>query len=824
MAISLKKLYLLDEYWVKTDVGDSGGEHWEPKSGHKLYHTSDIDVTVKGAGDSSTRKKSTTMFYDFYAMELLHAMLGTTKEMPTGAKIRATLPTAAKTGMNPAMIGVNWDAVTFPLSGIVLPEKLRLQIDQMYEEVTLELSHKLQEHLRRSLIQELRHLIGHSTNWGEFRNAIVSTYNKNKGSLSVDDFNNLVKRYLPNMVKYTGAVKRLLLFCRYYSKMSALDPGDMVNPQKDVEKDDPSTYYDVEKDPKAIDISKKKEKGQSDLEKSVEDEPEEPEEPEPTSVEEPPESGPESWRSAQYKLKEDYASGKISPSTIRKINIALHKAGVTWEDIVLAYKNIDWNGGYGGEKWGEGVVAYLKLVEASKTQDIEKISSMIDHIYDLSHNNGPLLNKGGMFVGASDLDRRSKVTHIARFLPDVSPSVKQMLLRFMHYLPDTNVEVEKNIDSFLKAPTIPFTPEQQNKLKSYHIGLASNKFGSSPEFNNSYVVNASFTNKQENYVDRYFLIKAHANGKFSIEDNIKADSKVFDTFEQLDIYIRDVLSKDMEPSDIPNISSPTPQYSSAKSLEVGNYIQTHTKAKVDSEKAKLLLEYCKMGWRSKGQYYKAYFPGTKRVMFYAFTDGSYLLTTNGMEFYKITSSWEEIFEETKNATKDAIPYPDIAGAQAHISGTGVQQPTSPQSTTPPAVNPGPVSTATPALYTPTGNDFPLHSTSPAAYVMHSGISAPPKNTIRLTQLDEDKITKIGFLPKMFNGELIYVHKGWGDTVKFYPNNVAKLSFSQGVKVNVPVVSFPIPKMLIWLPQKYNASQTVYQEQKIIHQLNLQKKE
>lgn len=814
MAISLKQLYLLPEYWTTTDfthpeTGEKDtAQHWEPQSGYKLYRSPDIDVTKRAASDAKTREKSTQMFYDFYAMELLHALIGSTKGMTAGTKMKATLPLAAKTGVNPALIGIDWDNVEFPLGNAVLPEKLRSQVDTMYEEVTISLSNKLQEHLRRSLVQELRHLINHSSQWQRFRNEIVSHYNKNN-TLTKEDFAKLVAKYLPDMTKHLDAVKRLLVFSRHYSSMGGSDPGTIITKDDPKpEKDDPSKYYDIEKDPSAVDISKKKE-----------DEPEE--EPEDEIPDYPgwePEAGttdfdPEDPFSKKIKkqwkdkLKEDYASGKISPSTIRKINVAINKAGLKWEDIVLAYNNIDWNGGYGGEKWGEGVVSYLKLVQASKNQEIDKMAAIIDHIYDLSHNNGPLLNKGGMYVAAEDLDRRSKVTHIARFLPNVSPVVRTLVLNVMRYLPGTNIEVEKNIDTFLNSPTVPFSEEQKKILGQHNL---------TPYMGDVFVGKAPFTNKQGNYVDRKFLVKAHTNGKFTIGDSMKADSKVFDTFEQLDQYLKDVISKEIEPSyGGSSVSSPPPAATLAG--EIDNYIKSHTRVKLPSDKAQLLFDHCKMGWREKGQYYKAYFNGSKRAMFYAFSDGSYLAITNEYNSFNPTTNWNAILEFTKALTENALPYPEPEKAKAHIAagtsmapittlGTPPSPPSpqlTPQPTSPPAA---PQTSVTPTAYPSVANQLPPNSTSSAAYSVHSGITSAPTKTIRLTKPDEDAIVNIGFSPKLINGLVWYIHKGTGDTVKFYPNNTAKLLFTStgGGKTTIPVITFAIPKMLQWLQQKYTS--------------------
>lgn len=801
MAISLKKLYLLDEYWTTTDfthpeTGEKDtAQHWETPSGYKNYSAPNVNVTSKSEVDSENRAKSTQIFYDFYAMELLHALLGSSKEMSTGSKIKATLPTAARTGVNPALLGIDWDNVTFPLSNVVLPEKLRSQIDTMYEEVTLTLSHKLQEHLRRSLVQELRHLINHSSHWSSFRNYVVSHYNKNK-SLSKEDFKKLVDTHLPNMRNHLDAVKRLLLFSRYYSKMGSNDPGDIVtqdDPKPSKEKDDPSKYYDIEKDPKAIDISKEKpEDSDKDTETPEKEIPDYQgwEQDADTQLDPSDPFDKKNKKQWKDKLKEDYASGRLSPSTIREINKAILKSGLTWPDIVLAYKNIDWSSGFGGEKWGEGVIAYLDLVKATKSNDLDKIASSIDHIYDLSHNNGPLLNKGGMFVRGEDLDRRSKVTHIARFLPDVSPAVNKLILRFLHYLPGTDPEVEKNIDAFINSPLGNFTPEQEAKLISYNLVKTGVSF----------LAKVPFTNKQGKNISRKLFINPHKNGKFSINDSIKADSRVFNTFEELENHIKNVVSKELESpkasSYSPYDNSNPPPPAQPFAVDIDNYIKSHVRIKLPPDKAQILLDTCKMGWREKGQYYKAYFQTAKRAMFYAFTDGTYLVITNEYKHFNPSKVWDYVLGYAVELTKDAIPYPEPEKAKAHIYGN-----ISNISQTTPTLH-EPKTSLTPDLYKDVSK-LPPPASSKTIYTLHSGLAYPPTTSIRLDNEDDAKLMNIGFYPKMESVGVIYIHKGTKDIVKFFPNNTSRLIFSTSIgKKSIPTITFDITKMLAWLPMKY----------------------
>jgi hypothetical protein len=764
------------------------------------YLAPDLDVTKSGRVDAKTRATATRLFYDFYAMEFLHRYLGKNPyfdELPSSDKAKRS-----KTmGLDPYSVPwADWSNVVSPQSGIVLPEKLRHVIDDVYEQVTIAISKKLLQHLRLTLVQELRHIIGSAYGWREFRSALVSTYNAKK-TISEEEFNKLVASYMPEMVDHKDTVKRLLLFSKYYSKLGTMDnqdPADIVvkktnkssskktddkpespisSPQGDINEPNPSVPLVGDEEPDTTDYSQE-----------IPDYPDYEYPSGEFDIEDPFDK--------KKKLHEDsYASGRISPSTVRKVNNAINKARLTWEDIVLAYNNIPWSGGYGGPKWGAGVVAFLKLVPEAKVHNIEKMAAMVDHIFDLEHNNGALLNKGGMYIDSKDLDRRAKVTHIARYLPNVSPMIARIIERFMKYL-SNNPEYEINMAKFIAAPSKDFTSEQKKELVDRKFQLQ----------NGNFVAYAPFENKKGDSVSRFYTFKQTEDGKFVLYDTIESDARVFDTFEDALKYV-DTIKGGFENYLSGSIGQPyVPPQKSAKDL----YLDTHTKIKLDADKEKTLFYICKMGWRSKSnsKYYKAYFSDGRRVMLYAFSDGSFMVADN-KGLYELCSNWNYALAKCKKETAGASEYPEPADGLAWIgkSDNGVQLNPHQPLTVPSAHHIVPKSkskhTPIPNLYVHT----PLPPVAPgkAVYTAHSGIDKLPSKSIRLTQYDESLLSGFGFKPKMVGQDVWYIHGGCNDSAKFYPNNTAKVLFSStgtGIK---PSLNNTIQKIIDWIAANYTPS-------------------
>jgi hypothetical protein len=124
-----------------------------------------------------------------------------------------------------------------------------------------------------------------------------------------------------------------------------------------------------------------------------------------------------------------------------------------------SYKNVDlklvkeafnsniWYMKYGGKRWAQALEALFDLKESLKKLDYEKIALSVDHILDLQHNTGFLLNKtefkalesrsklypnpvqikGKMRVRINHLDNRFYLRTIEDYKPFVSSGMKKLI-------------------------------------------------------------------------------------------------------------------------------------------------------------------------------------------------------------------------------------------------------------------------------------------------------------------------------------------------------------------------------------------------------------
>jgi len=666
---------ILDEAWVTSGPG----EYWKSERPVTIYHAPHVNVLKKGREDAPTREKATQMFYDFYAMELMHRLLGSPRPDPDigkvepgkltpqqANKLKSAVGSAGMMGTNPmgAMFVSNWgDVENTPLGIGIVPDKLRQIIDNVYEEVTIQLTRKMMAHLRLTLVQEFRYLVSHAKDWQSFRQRLVAIYNKNNGQITKPEFDAAVAEKIPAMKGHEDAVRRLLKFCKYYSPMSP-DPGDAI--PKDVVP--PEVGKPVEPEPEP--------------EPEVEPEPEKPktpEEPDDTDYDMPPVDIPpgadwgdepykysdelekekiKQWLKQKKKLHESihdpsYAAGRISPHTILLVKQAITKSGLTWDDILLAYTNLNWGGAYGGPKWGAGVEAFIKLMPQAKEQNVEDMAGIVDHIYDLEHNTGELLNKGGMYVAPHDLDRRAKITSLSRYLPNVSPVIQRLIMRVLGYV-SKHPELEKDIRKVTQSPTQPFTPEQQTQL-------SANKFEQSSA-GEEWTTQAPYENKKEKIVQNQYTVKFHTNGMFTVEDTMDTDTQVFDNWDDFAVWMGRMSGSFIKPQSGSSHYQPT-KTMSEKEL----FLSGKTKIKLDGDKETKLLEECKMAWRPSNHYYKAYLPGNDRFQFFAFSDGTYmgcLKSTKaiGGKF----DNWNDAFTYCKAQTANALPNEEYDEGKAWI--------------------------------------------------------------------------------------------------------------------------------------------------------------
>lgn len=895
------------------------------------YHAPIFDKNyydgAHGTQHAVGRKAGKRMFHDFYAMEFLWSFLGS-----------GQIPKAERE----KLIGLDLDD---PKRDIItnkahrfLPAQAVKTIDSVYEQVTNAVAKNLLAYIRLAVIQEFQYLTSQSDGWKDFRYALMKEYNKN-GKISKTRFNELVKDNIPNMAPYPETIKRLLKFSKYYSSMgSSLDPYNATRtldrdpksseeptsePEQPTPPEEPDTT-DYNVPPTSREFGKYGGK----------DQPTSPYEPETPwsgmsafndagdlpsipSDDDDDDENPSQSLTEQLLTEED-----INTDKIRDVYAAINKSGVTLDDIEKAYNNIPWGGLYGGNRWGAGVIALLKLVNAKKKLSTEDMNHIIDHIYDLQHNTGSLLNKGPMYVSETDLNRRYKISDVMRFVPFVSPLVRDLILRYQRYLrvDPAQAEREANMVNILNAPKVPLNPEEKQQL----VGLGFQAIG-----DNSWRVAIRFKNKQDNEVaGMYYQISKNETGSaeksaplYVVQDNLLADVKAFDTFEEAKKYL-ETHKKDMISGGF--VGTPASSHGMSPSPVVSakqTYLDSHKRIKLPPDKEQRLLDI-NLGWRSKPSslYYKAYFTSGNRFNFYAFSDGTFLLGHQNSYDFKTFTDFESAYAYAKEQTKDAQEYPEKAKNQAEINAAlgkpslaAVPAPASTQGTTPtlksaleftlsseqiqalqgiiqnlthgpnesyvllysnkglPVVykkkfhvekplfgigqtlssgfikpykivkydgntsapgltwtfdtwanaisfietnidilvgsTKGSVqgTTITPSTYvSPSGKQLPPHATSKVAYKVHSGLSTLPKSTIRLTKEDEDKLISIGFEPRVVGNDVWYIHKASGDSVKFFPNNIAKLLFtSQGTKV--PAINKDIDAMLAFLPTKYTSS-------------------
>jgi hypothetical protein len=899
------------------------------------YHPPFINVIKKGKEDSATRKKATQMFYDFYAMELMHRVLGSPRPDPDinnpkyagnltptqAAKLKAAVQQGGDNAVG-AMFVPDWgDVEDLPKGVSMVPRQLRNIIDNVYEEVVIALTEKMMAHLRLTLIQEFRYIVTHAHDWQHFRQALISLYNKN-GKVTKEEFDKLIAQKIPGFKGHEDSVKRLLKFSKYYASMSP-DPADKLPPDVEAPKVGAAPEPEEPEEPE------------------IEPEPE----PEPTPAPMPGSEEPDDtdynapaieippgadWGDEPYKYSDEvekakliqwlksqkkkglsegihdpgYAAGRISPHTVLAVRQAINKSGLTWNDILLAYKNLNWGGAYGGPKWGEGVESFIKLMPQARNHNIEDMAGIVDHIYDLEHNTGELLNKGGMFVGSSDLDRRAKITSLARYLPEVSPLIKRLILRVLPYV-SKHPELEKNIEATTESPTVPFTPEEEKVLTASRF--VKNTTG------NEWTTQSPYENKKGQTVQNQYTAKHHTNNFYSVRDSINADIQVFETWPEFQEWLERNTNLFITPQvgmhtyQAPKVATPKDKY-----------LAEHVKTKIaDVQKETDLLEICKMAWRPSNNYYKAYLPGDDRLQFFAFTDGTFLLCKKSDKHnIFVYSDWNQAFQACKSMSANALPNQEYDEGKAWIG----KKLTDPAPSVPSPVQSPSVGTVPQAEYTlspievntlqilaqqkggvttqanvmpegffafqvpkggmtfnvclvgkkaitPTGKKYkvihafdggqdewdfpnwnvcynfinyhfgaltqvtdasvkdtvgstasvtpqifqttpsaplPPNASSPAAYKAHVGIDKPPTHTLRLTAQDEQTMSNAGFEVKMVGSDPWYIHKQTQDTVKFYPNDKAKILF---IKTNNKiVVTKTIADALAWIKDKFTAGQ------------------
>ena len=149
---------------------------------------------------------------------------------------------------------------------------------------------------------------------------------------------------------------------------------------------------------------------------------------------------------AQIGTADDIEYDNIAYETLHddgiEIGIAAAKAvmrefSITSYDFVKLAYNVfadveKWDHGFGGAAWAEGCAGYLKLYEATS---LRNIIVYIDHIYDLEHNNGSLLDKNIEYdqlaiTTALDIKYNSGMNIVSRYMSSDGRKLLRASLKF----------------------------------------------------------------------------------------------------------------------------------------------------------------------------------------------------------------------------------------------------------------------------------------------------------------------------------------------------------------------------------------------------------
>lgn len=495
------------------------------------YYTSKVNV-----GYGTPNKEGVRMFYDFYAMEFLWSFLGS-----------GSIPKSERKKWRDLDPDDSGRDVVASKSYKFLPHAAVKTIDDVYEQVTRAVAKQLISYIRMAVVQEFRYLPSCATAWIAFRNAVMSEYNK-KNTISKSRFDELIRSHIPRMQKYPDTVKKLLKFSKYYSPMhvSGIDKDvyDVTRHSiKEPDIEEPISPEEPISTPEDADIDTTDYKSKPIKRKFGKYSPENP------SPYEKPWSGLTAFNSDENESEKeadddiDKLTEGLDPKKIRATNNAINNSGITLKDIEIAFNNINWAGAMGGKAWGAGAIALLKLMDAKKNMDTEDLNHIIDHIYDLQHNTGSLLNKGPMYVTDTDLNRRYKITNVARFIPYVSSLIKDLIIRYQKYLYEdpskADAELEKN--NIINSNAQPMSKEEEDFLSA--SGFVKQ--------GNSWSANINSVDKKGHEIyGTYYKIKKCTNGKYLINDDLNSDIQMFDTFPEVQSYVKN-FSRDIIKPEIP---------------------------------------------------------------------------------------------------------------------------------------------------------------------------------------------------------------------------------------------------------------------------------
>lgn len=800
----------LNEEWISDP---EGGEHWAPSKSYKVDW-----------------KNGVQRFWDFYGIVTLIQKI---KRAPQYADL------------DPSLLNVPYKMQTSvgDLNPIYF-EKLREKVEDIGQQIIYTLGSDMNTYLKRACIMEFGHLIGQSDfdlsdSEDGFRDVLIAVYNR-KGTLTQEDFKQVLESTMPQC-PFVLALK-LLKFGHYFSPVRCNNGKEIWDAYRmsvyggkepsaaELNIDDPRKGMSPDEDPE---VAPKVAPSEPETEPKVpSDQPEEPE----AEIEPPPEQDPElhepSWTDKWIKDKlgnlikehgESYLQDveemleesdiiaeeflteeRLEKSLISKINHCRVKAGMSLQDIIDAYFYVPWSSAFGGPAWGIGLREGLKLWKMMNDKsDYEKIMLQIDHIYDLHHNTSVMLNKGDLFVPTEILDKRARITEMAALVPVAGPQVKALLIAASKYFYSS--EVKENIKKFeiVRNYTdgVAVSAEQAAILKGWLFtwSPALKKYEAALE-----IESKTAPGRIQLYRDIPYYFLWHTDGYFYSGDGEGGRAFRDQIFEEA---IKNLPPKDSMASEVrPGLH--------VKPTLVDKIISQHIRIRLGPDQEKKLRDI-RFDWRPDSKRYKAKFLHSSQdnsAYLYAFDDGTFLYChkINPLVTHKVFADFETAFAHCQSQTAGKVKPIDTSASPT----SPTVSPHFPQFWTKPTPKPAapPMKTwpahamTSPSLHVnPT--ELPPHPSSTAAYTAHQGIHTPPTQTIRLTQEDEQKLIKSGFEPKAVETDVWYIHKTVGDTIKFYPNNTAKIILVKKAKNTPPVITFTIEKMLAWAQTNYQSNST-----------------
>lgn len=109
-----------------------------------------------------------------------------------------------------------------------------------------------------------------------------------------------------------------------------------------------------------------------------------------------------------------------------------------------AFSKLSWASSYGGDAWASICKAWLFLREA---KDLKTLAIAVDHIYDIHHNTGTVLNKckeyykhGGYSWLKSALDFKAHIQNPYEFVDKISSGLRPFYLAQLHNVYGTSLE------------------------------------------------------------------------------------------------------------------------------------------------------------------------------------------------------------------------------------------------------------------------------------------------------------------------------------------------------------------------------------------------